>query len=383
MRGTHDVQDGKDNSSAIQYPHREHITVMKFSQTVAASALAATASAQANYTAKCVAGLHVIVARASEEAPGFGILGTVKDNILSRLPNSDATWVSYPAQIVTPPYITSEPEGVGNMTMLIKEYGDACPNGKMALLGYSQGAQVVGDTLLGPDYSGVPAFGNGTGIGQQYIDNIVAVVMMGDPANVNGYSFHVGNSTLDGLFPRNNTDNWAAYGLVDKTVTYCDDEDTYCARGKLGEKSLEVHIGYVKEYGAQAADFVVSKAGGMSNSTMSTSGSNSTTSAMSGSNSTTGAMSGSNSTTGAMSGSNSTTGAMSGSNGTTGTTSGSNSMSSGTANGGGSASTGSSSGSSPTSSAAVATSASNSASSLGEKLSAPGLIALIAVAFMV
>ncbi|KAF2225197.1 Alpha/Beta hydrolase protein, partial [Elsinoe ampelina] len=203
------------------------------------------------------AGLHLIIARASNEPPGFGTLAPVKDAILSRVPQSDAIWVPYPATITNPPYTESQPQGVGNISALIKAYGDACPTGRMALLGYSQGAHVIGDALIGGDYARFPAFVNGTGVGQKYLDQIAAVVMMGDPANVAGESFLVGNSTRDGYFPRNNTESWESTGVGYKMQSYCDAEDTYCDSGTLGNASLLVHIGYVREYGSVAADYVV------------------------------------------------------------------------------------------------------------------------------
>ena len=116
---------------------------MRLSKAAATSLFAVTTSAQVGYVPKCISGLHVIVCRASTEAPGFGILGTVKDAILSRIPDSDAVWVPYPASILDPSYFISEPQGVGNMTALIQEYGDACPDGKMALLGYSQVRKIL------------------------------------------------------------------------------------------------------------------------------------------------------------------------------------------------------------------------------------------------
>lgn len=96
------------------------------------------ATSQANATV-CVSGAHIIVARASLEVPGYGILVTVKDEILARIPDSNSIAVPYPAQIAGPPaYFVSEPEGVGNLTQLVTQYYDACPTGKMVLMGYSQ-----------------------------------------------------------------------------------------------------------------------------------------------------------------------------------------------------------------------------------------------------
>lgn len=143
-------------------------------------------------------------------------------------------------------------------------------SGHVVQLISNQGAHVVGDTLIGSDYTSFPIFPMVAGIDQKYIDNVVAVVMMGDPANVAGQPFLVGNSTHNGTFPRNNTANWVSAGLVDKTVSYCDANDTYCDSGT----SLGVHVGYIGEYGSQATDFVVQKfmAANSSNATTSSSG---------------------------------------------------------------------------------------------------------------
>ncbi|KAF4554227.1 Cutinase-like protein 6 [Elsinoe fawcettii] len=227
---------------------------------LATAALSTLAQAQANVPITCVSGLHLIVARASNEAPGFGILGPVKDQILSRVPQSDAVWVPYPATITNPPYTESQPQGVGNISALIRAYGDACPTSRMALLGYSQGAHIIGDALIGGDYAAFPAFVNGTGVGQKYLDQIAAVIMMGDPANVDGQSFLVGNSTRNGFFPRNNTERWEETGVGYKLQSYCDAEDTFCDSGTLGNRSLLIHIGYIPEYGNAAADYVVARA---------------------------------------------------------------------------------------------------------------------------
>lgn len=111
---------------------------MRFLLPFVAVAGVACVAAQSNVT--CQSGVHIIVARASLEPVGFGtLLGPVKDMILAQIPHSDAIAVPYPATITgDPPYPTSEEEGVGNMTQLVKQYGDACPNNKMVLMGYSQ-----------------------------------------------------------------------------------------------------------------------------------------------------------------------------------------------------------------------------------------------------
>ncbi|KAF2756878.1 cutinase, partial [Pseudovirgaria hyperparasitica] len=194
---------------------------------------------------------YVIVARASGEKPGYGILGPVKDEILSRVPDSTATAVSYPATITDPPYTESEPEGVGNMTELVKAYGDACPDGRMVLMGYSQGAQVVGDVLLGNKIDFFPIT---QPIDEKYRNQVTAAILMGDPTFVKNEPVNVGNATNVSTFPRPNND-WEELGLVGRVQSYCDARDYFCDRGD----SVEIHVSYIGEYGTTAADYVVGK----------------------------------------------------------------------------------------------------------------------------
>lgn len=84
----------------------------------------------------CVTGVHMIVARASTEDPGTGIIGQVANNVKSQIPDSDIVAVDYPALLS--PYVSSQKAGVTAMTKLVQDYAKACPQTKMVLMGYSQ-----------------------------------------------------------------------------------------------------------------------------------------------------------------------------------------------------------------------------------------------------
>jgi len=95
----------------------------------------ATNSSAANSTA-CATGVHMIVARASTEAPGQGIIGAVATQVQQTVPGSDSEAVDYPATLTD--YQASEASGVAGMQTLIESYAARCPNSKIALMGYSQ-----------------------------------------------------------------------------------------------------------------------------------------------------------------------------------------------------------------------------------------------------
>lgn len=57
---------------------------------------------------------HIVVSRASTEAPGTGVLGQVADAVVAACPGSDVVSNPYPALL--DPYVPSETAGVGNLT---------------------------------------------------------------------------------------------------------------------------------------------------------------------------------------------------------------------------------------------------------------------------
>ena len=93
--------------------------------------------------ASCATGVHIIAARGSTEDPGEGKTQSVSQLIEAGVPGSDDIAVVYPATLI--PYESSEEKGVSDMTSKIQSYTQSCPNSKIVLVGFSQGAQVVGE----------------------------------------------------------------------------------------------------------------------------------------------------------------------------------------------------------------------------------------------
>ncbi|KAG6899465.1 hypothetical protein C0993_010108 [Termitomyces sp. T159_Od127] len=178
--------------------------------------------------------VHVITARASTEAPGEGIIGTVVTAIVdgsSQTVSREA--VAYPATLTN--YLISESEGVTAMRAQLAAQVSACPSTKIVLMGYSQGAQVTGDVLAS----------RATGT-----DQVVAAILMGDPGHDAGTA-----NAVSGLFPRA---PGALNAFASEIESFCDLGDPFCAGGL----DIAVHLGYVEEYGAQATSFVLNRIGG-------------------------------------------------------------------------------------------------------------------------
>ncbi|ROW00459.1 hypothetical protein VPNG_07926 [Cytospora leucostoma] len=185
---------------------------------------------------------HIIVSRASAEKPGTGRLGPVADAVVSACPGSDVVANPYPALLDG--YVGSETAGIDNLTLIVREYRECCPEaGKLVLLGYSQGAQVTADFLCGRSEVGFP---------------VAAVVLMGDPSFVEDVPWDRGNASNKSFFPR--LDNIACLPVADKMISYCDAEDYFCDNGTSAD-ALAIHLGYVEEYGAQAVEYIVDKIG--------------------------------------------------------------------------------------------------------------------------
>jgi acetylxylan esterase len=100
---------------------------------LATSALAFPQSAPA--TGAC-AEVHVLVARASGEAKGEGMIGGLSKAIKAAVKGADSEAVDYPAALA--PYGSSETKGVKAAKEQLTAYVKRCPAAKVVLMGYSQ-----------------------------------------------------------------------------------------------------------------------------------------------------------------------------------------------------------------------------------------------------
>ncbi|KAJ0122399.1 carbohydrate esterase family 5 protein [Diaporthe amygdali] len=232
------------------------------------SGLVAMAAAQATNTSSqaCVSGnaVHLIVARASLEPPGFGVLANISTRVIEQLPGSNAEAVVYPATLDM--YPNSEGQGVTAMTQLVNSYAQACPSSKMVLMGYSQGAQVTADTVCGSTVSG---FAKTQAISTSVLDKVSAIMLMGDPTHAINQPYDEGTSTKNGVFPRNDSSGCAP--VANKMVSFCNSGDTFCDSGQ----NLTVHLSYVQDNGTSAVNFITQKVKGGSGSSNSSSSSGS------------------------------------------------------------------------------------------------------------
>lgn len=131
---------------AISAIPKVFIVKMHSSKTALLALSTFVANALASPISSACASVHVITARASTELPGEGIIGAVVNSIVTRSTQViSREAVDYPALLF--PYGPSEQAGVVAMKAALARKATACPNTKLVLMGYSQGAQVSGDVL--------------------------------------------------------------------------------------------------------------------------------------------------------------------------------------------------------------------------------------------
>ncbi|KAM7190068.1 acetylxylan esterase 2 [Naviculisporaceae sp. PSN 640] len=209
-------------------------------------ALAATSALRrAVDSPTCVTGVHMIVARGSGEPAGLGRIAPVVNNVRFTIPGSDYTAIDYPATIAG--YTDSLAEGTAEFHRLIKEYTQACPDTKIALLGYSQGAHAMMDTVCGSDQEG---FEPAAELADAFQSHIIAIVAFGDPTHNVSAPWNEGTSENDGFFPRPSMTGCEPYSSMIRG--YCDTGDVYCDRGT----DRAVHGGYFAKYGEDAVEFI-------------------------------------------------------------------------------------------------------------------------------
>lgn len=216
--------------------------------------------------------VHIIVDRATGEEPSQGVIGTLATLISERIPGVTVEWVDYPAVLM--PYDQSTDTGIRMTKDSIRSYADKCANAKIVLLGYSQGAQVVGDVLCG----GGGAIGLGPltdPLEDEYQKRVVAAVQMGDPrfmanepwdagtSNTNGVSaLQASTAAVEGLvltcalqvFPRLGDRTCDKAGHLIKS--YCDQFDPFCSVPGL---DYDLHASYNTRYNEDAFQFVQGK----------------------------------------------------------------------------------------------------------------------------
>jgi hypothetical protein len=112
---------------------------------LAAALLLSDATAQtitdgnpSNSNKNCTDGLKMFVSRGTGEIQGAGVISNITDLIASQIDGSEVQGIAYPATFENPDYFLSVSNGTQLLKQAIIDYSQACPFSRMALFGYSQ-----------------------------------------------------------------------------------------------------------------------------------------------------------------------------------------------------------------------------------------------------
>ena len=179
--------------------------------------------------------VEVIFARGTNEPPGLGRVGDAFVDSLRQQTglNIDTYGVNYAASKLQ----LHGGDGANDTINRVKQAVAKCPNTKIVLGGYSQGATVM-DIVAGVPIGGINW---GSSLPPEYAGNIAAVATFGDVADRAG-----------GTLPSQSA------LLGSKAIDLCNPNDPICHAGPGNEWSGHTE-GYVPVYTTQAAAFVASK----------------------------------------------------------------------------------------------------------------------------
>lgn len=215
---------------------------------------AAAAVPPAAAAADCKA-VSVVSARGTwEPQDGSWLQKPMGDKILQQFPGqSKYTELIYPAERT---FDTSAPVGVGNLITLLNSEAQQCPDQKYILLGYSQGAGVVGDALA-PAAARIWGQDKGS-VSSAAGSRIVAIVLYGDIRFRAGEPYNLGTfepGKQSANPPARPAGALAAY--APRIQDYCVRNDFVCQ----GTGNFAAHLEYFANgMTSQGVDFAVARA---------------------------------------------------------------------------------------------------------------------------
>ncbi|RYP03672.1 hypothetical protein DL764_004977 [Monosporascus ibericus] len=221
-------------------------------------ALAAPAVKAEERRANCDS-VHVFLARGTNE-PYPGRQSAVVSAICNGISNCGYEDITYPAS-TSPSYCNSVEAGIIGGTSQISAYANRCPNAKLVLSGYSQGAQLIGDILGGG--GGDTALGCSTPINTGLNpfsspgNKILAALLFGDPRHTANQAYNAASGAFsDGINPRTGTQLTSLNRFSNVLRSWCLSGDFICARGGSDPNA---HTSYFNIFSIEAGYWVKTK----------------------------------------------------------------------------------------------------------------------------
>jgi hypothetical protein len=190
--------------------------------------------------------VEVVFARGTNEPPGVGGVGQAFIDSLRAQARGRSVGiyaVNYPA---TDDFVRSSLAGAGDARTHVQSTVANCPNTRMVLGGYSQGAAVTGFTTADAVPPGVPALAVPAPMPPEVAGHVAAVALFGKPSAPFLQSYGAPAIVIGPLYQP-------------KTIDLCAQGDTICD-GTPGGGPTAAHVLYpVNGMVAQAASFVAGR----------------------------------------------------------------------------------------------------------------------------
>jgi cutinase len=196
--------------------------------------------------------IEVVFARGTSEAPGVGGIGqafvdSVRAQAGGRTVGVYA--VNYPASSNfddRDAFARTVVDGIRDEGGRIQQMSVDCPNTRLVLGGYSQGAVVTGFTTSDVVPSGVPADLVPAPLSQQAVDHVAAVVLFGTPSGQFLNKYGAPQITIGSRF-------------ADRTLQLCAPGDTICDGDFTGAPSVAHALYAVNGQVNEGAAFAIGK----------------------------------------------------------------------------------------------------------------------------
>jgi cutinase len=226
--------------------------VLGLALAVAASALLSTPIGVPTASAEPCPDIEVVFARGTGEPPGAGGVGQAfVDSLRSQVGNRSVGVyaVNYPASgdfADGVAFAGTVVDGIRDESNHVQSMATTCPNTRMVLGGYSQGAAVTGFTTADAVPPGVPALAVPAPMPPEVAGHVVAVALFGKPSAPFLQSYGAPAIVIGPLYQP-------------KTIDLCAQGDTVCD-GTPGGGPTAAHVLYpVNGMVAQAASFVAGR----------------------------------------------------------------------------------------------------------------------------
>ncbi len=177
-------------------------------------------------------GVEVVFARGTDEPPGVGKVGGAFVSALREQTRKSvgAYAVNYPAN----KDFLAATNGANDASTHLQQMAVNCPNTKLVLGGYSQGAAVVDIVTAAP----ISGLGYRQPLPPQAADHVAAVALFGNPSGRAGQLMSALSPNFEG-----------------KTIDLCNPGDPICSGGTQWSS----HLSYVPGLTNKAANFVAGR----------------------------------------------------------------------------------------------------------------------------